>query len=126
MKISLKKCHFGFKEIKALGHVVSGSSLGINKNKVSTVLLKPMPQTKREIQSFLGLAGYHRKHIEDFASIARLLYKLCDKYTVFEMTVERFKALPTAPLLLIPDFKLPFKPYIDSSGYGLGAELYQV
>ncbi|MBW0528165.1 hypothetical protein O181_067880 [Austropuccinia psidii MF-1] len=39
MKISLKKCHFGFKELKALGHVVSGLSLGIDKNKVAAGLL---------------------------------------------------------------------------------------
>ncbi|MBW0567960.1 hypothetical protein O181_107675 [Austropuccinia psidii MF-1] len=58
MKISLKKCHFVFKELKALGHVVSGLSLGIDKNKVAEVLLKPMPQNEKEIQSFLGFAGY--------------------------------------------------------------------
>ncbi|MBW0589551.1 hypothetical protein O181_129266 [Austropuccinia psidii MF-1] len=133
MKISLKKCHFGFKELKALGHVVSGLSLGIDKNKVAAVLLKPMPQNKKEIQSFLGFAGYYRQQIKDFASIARPLYKLCDKDTVFEMTVDRVKAfeslreaLTTAPLLLIADFKLPFKLYIDASGDGLGAALHQV
>ncbi|MBW0500128.1 hypothetical protein O181_039843 [Austropuccinia psidii MF-1] len=60
MKISLKKCHFGVKELKALGHVVSGLSLGIDKNKVEAVLLKPMPQNKKEMQSFLGFAGYYR------------------------------------------------------------------
>ncbi|MBW0583896.1 hypothetical protein O181_123611 [Austropuccinia psidii MF-1] len=92
MKISLKKCHFGFKELKALGHVVSGLSLGIDKNKVAAVLLKPMPQNKKEIQSFLGFSGYYRQHIKDFASIARPLYKLCDKDTLFEMTVDRVKA----------------------------------
>ncbi|MBW0580288.1 hypothetical protein O181_120003 [Austropuccinia psidii MF-1] len=100
MKISLKKCHFGFKELKALEHVVP---------------------------------GYYRQHIKHFASIARPLYKLCDKDTVFEMTVDRVKAfeslrqaLTTAPLLLMPDFKLPFKIYIDASGDGLGAALHQV
>ncbi|MBW0545527.1 hypothetical protein O181_085242 [Austropuccinia psidii MF-1] len=83
MKISLKKCHFGFKELKALGHVVSGLSLGIDKTKVAAVLLKPMPQNKKEIQSFLGFAGYYRQHIKGVASIERPLYKLCDKDTVF-------------------------------------------
>ncbi|MBW0589978.1 hypothetical protein O181_129693 [Austropuccinia psidii MF-1] len=48
MQISLKKCHFEYSEFKALGHVVSGLSLGIDKNKVAAVLLKPMPQTKKE------------------------------------------------------------------------------
>ncbi|MBW0563670.1 hypothetical protein O181_103385 [Austropuccinia psidii MF-1] len=133
MKISLKKCHFGFKELKALGHVVSGLSLGIDKNKVAAVLLKPMPQNKKEIQSFLGFSGYYRQHIKDSASIARPLYKLCDKDTVFGITVDRVKAfeslrqaLTTAPLLLMPDFKLPFKLYIDESGDVLGAALHQV
>ncbi|MBW0581249.1 hypothetical protein O181_120964 [Austropuccinia psidii MF-1] len=88
MKISLKKFCFGFKELKALGNVVSGLCLGIDKNNVSAVLLKPMPQVKKEIKSFLGFAGYYRQHIKDFASIARPLYKLCDKDTLFEMTVD--------------------------------------
>ncbi|MBW0563051.1 hypothetical protein O181_102766 [Austropuccinia psidii MF-1] len=121
MKISLKKCHFGYKELKALGYAVSGLSLGIDKKKVAAVLLKPRPQNKKEIQSFLGFAGYYRQHIKDFASIARPLYKLCDKDTVFEMTVDRVKAfeslrqaLTTAALLLMPDIKLPFKISIDA------------
>ncbi|MBW0538161.1 hypothetical protein O181_077876 [Austropuccinia psidii MF-1] len=43
MKISLKKCHFAYSELKALGHVVSGLSLGIDKRKVAAVSLKRMP-----------------------------------------------------------------------------------
>ncbi|MBW0517266.1 hypothetical protein O181_056981 [Austropuccinia psidii MF-1] len=92
-----------------------------------------MPQNKKEIQSFLRYEGYYRKHIKDFASITRPLYKLCDKATVFEMTVNRVRdfeslrqALTTAPLLLMPKFKLPFKIYIDASGDGLDSALHQV
>ncbi|MBW0560136.1 hypothetical protein O181_099851 [Austropuccinia psidii MF-1] len=132
MKISFNNFHFGFKELKALGNVVSGLCLGINKNKVAAVLLKPMPQNKEENQSFLGFARYYRQHIKDFSSIARPLHKLSDKDTLFEMTADRVKAfeslrqaLNTAPLLLMPDFKLPFKLYIDASGDGLGAALHQ-
>ncbi|MBW0561608.1 hypothetical protein O181_101323 [Austropuccinia psidii MF-1] len=133
MKISFKKCHFGFKELEALGHVVSGLTFGIDKNKVSAVFLKYMPQNKQEIQSSLGFSGYYRKHIEDFASIERPLYKLCDKDTVFQITVDRVKAfeylrqaLTTASLLLMPEFKMPFKLHIDASGDGLGATLHHV
>ncbi|MBW0484534.1 hypothetical protein O181_024249 [Austropuccinia psidii MF-1] len=133
MKISLEKFHFESKEHQELGHVVSILSIVIDKNKVEEVLLKPLPQNKKEIQSFFLFAGYCRKHIKDFASIARPLNKLCDKDAVFEMTVDRVKAfeslrqgLTTAPLLLKPDFKLPFKLYIDASGDGLGAALHQV
>jgi hypothetical protein len=107
MKISLKKCNFGFPKIKALGHVVSGLSLGIDQNKVAAVLKKPMPQTRKEMQSFLGFAGYHRQHIINFASKAKSLTELTKLDVVFEMTAERIAAyfllrekLTTAPLLL--------------------------
>ncbi|MBW0492101.1 hypothetical protein O181_031816 [Austropuccinia psidii MF-1] len=133
MKISLRKFHFGFKELKELGHVVSGLSLGTDKNKVAAVLLRPMPQNNKEIKSFLRFARYYRQYIKDFASIERPLYKLCDKDTVFEMTFDRVKAFESlrqaftaAPLILMPGFKLPFKMYIVESGDGLGAELQQV
>ncbi|MBW0532402.1 hypothetical protein O181_072117 [Austropuccinia psidii MF-1] len=56
MKISLKKCNFGFHELKALGHVVSGLSLGVDKSKVAAVLLKQMPQNRKEMISFLGFS----------------------------------------------------------------------
>ncbi|MBW0535823.1 hypothetical protein O181_075538 [Austropuccinia psidii MF-1] len=67
MKISLKKCHFAYSELKALAHLVSGVNLGIDKNKVVLVLLKRMAQTKEEMKSFIGFYGYYRQHIKDFA-----------------------------------------------------------
>ncbi|MBW0477445.1 hypothetical protein O181_017160 [Austropuccinia psidii MF-1] len=133
MKICLNKFHFGFKELKALGHVVSGLYLGNNKNKVVAVLLKPIPQIKNKIESFLGFVGYYRQQIKDFESIDRTLYSLFEEDTVFEINFDRVKAfeylrqaLTTASLLFIPDFKLPFKPYIHASGDGLGVALHQV
>ncbi|MBW0535499.1 hypothetical protein O181_075214 [Austropuccinia psidii MF-1] len=133
IKISLKKCQFVFKELKAPGHLIPGLSLLIDKAKAAAVPLKPMPQNGKEIKSFLGFAGYYRQHIKDFASIARALHKLCDKDTVFEMTVDRVKAfeslrqaLTTSPLLLMPDLKLPVEVCIDTSGDGVGAALHKV
>ncbi|MBW0545721.1 hypothetical protein O181_085436 [Austropuccinia psidii MF-1] len=83
MKISLKKCNFFFKELKALGHIVPGLSLGINKNKVAAVLLKPIPHNKKEMMSFLGFSSYSRQHLKDFEIISKLLYRICDQQTVF-------------------------------------------
>ncbi|MBW0540805.1 hypothetical protein O181_080520 [Austropuccinia psidii MF-1] len=132
MKISLKKCHSSYSDLKALGHVVSGLSLGIDKNKVSEVILKPMPQTKKGMQSFLGFSCYHRQHIKDFARIVKSLYKICDQQKFYEMTEERVKAygelknaLTNSPILLIPDWKLSFKLFIDACGEGLGAALHK-
>ncbi|MBW0541034.1 hypothetical protein O181_080749 [Austropuccinia psidii MF-1] len=84
------------------------------------------------MQSFLGFSGYYRQHIKDFARIAKLLYKLCDQQTAYEMTEERVKeyeelknALTNSLFILMPDWKLPFKLYIDACGEGLGAALHQ-
>ncbi|MBW0533005.1 hypothetical protein O181_072720 [Austropuccinia psidii MF-1] len=110
MKTSLKKCNFGFEELKPLGHIVSGLSLGIDKNEVAAVLLKQVPQNKKEIMFFLGCTSYYRQQLKDFAILAKSLYRICDQQTIFEMTQERIeaymkirKALKEAPLLLMPD-----------------------
>ncbi|MBW0526129.1 hypothetical protein O181_065844, partial [Austropuccinia psidii MF-1] len=133
MKISLKRCNFGFQEIKALGHIVSGLSLGIDKNKVAAVLLKPISQNKNKVMSFLGFSSYYRKYLKDFLILAKSLYRIYDQQTVFEMTQERIKAyekirksLTEALLILTPDWNIPFKFYIDAFGYGLGTALHQV
>ncbi|MBW0521355.1 hypothetical protein O181_061070 [Austropuccinia psidii MF-1] len=92
MNISLKNCNFGFHELQALGHVVSGLSLGVDKDKAAAVLLKQIPQSKKEMMSFLWFSSYYRKNLRDFAIHARSLYRTCDQQTVFEMTQERIKA----------------------------------
>ncbi|MBW0522234.1 hypothetical protein O181_061949 [Austropuccinia psidii MF-1] len=133
MKIQLKKCNFGFEELESLGPIVSGLSLGIDKNKVEAVLLSPIPQGKKEMMSFIGFSSHYRKHLKDFGILAKSLYRICDQKTVFEMTQERSKAyekirkaLIEANLLLIPDWNIPFKLYIDACGDGLGGALHQV
>ncbi|MBW0518006.1 hypothetical protein O181_057721 [Austropuccinia psidii MF-1] len=83
--------------------------------------------------SFLGFASYDRKHLKYFAIHSKSLYRICDQQTVFEITQERTQAyeksmyaLTNAPLLLMQDWKLPFKLYIDACAEGLGATLHQV
>ncbi|MBW0484452.1 hypothetical protein O181_024167 [Austropuccinia psidii MF-1] len=133
MKISLKKWNFGCEELQALGHIVSGLILGIDKNKVATVLIKLIPQNKKEMMYFLVFSSYYRQHLKDFAILAKSLNRICDQHTVFEMTQERIeaygkirKALAEAPLLLMPYWNIPFKLYIDACGDGLGEALHQV
>jgi hypothetical protein len=133
MKISLSKCSFGFSELKALGHIVNGLSLGVDQNRVAAVLLKPIPVTVKELQSFLGFAGYDCLHNKGFNMLAASLYKICSPNVVFEMTQERVEAykalqvaLTTAPLLFHPDPKRPFKLYVDACMEGIGAALHQI
>ncbi|MBW0499515.1 hypothetical protein O181_039230 [Austropuccinia psidii MF-1] len=85
------------------------------------------------MQSFLGFSSYYRKHIKRFSHIASSFYKLFPKDLVFKITKERRDAyerikhkLTNASVLLLPDFALPFKLYIDAAfSQGLGAALHQ-
>ncbi|MBW0470170.1 hypothetical protein O181_009885 [Austropuccinia psidii MF-1] len=133
MKISLKRCNFGEQELLALGHKVSVLSLAMDQNKVAELLQKPVPKNIKEMKSFLGFASYYRNHIKIFAHITSSLYNLCSKYLVFEITKERRDAyerikheLTNTPVLILPDFEIPLKLYIDAAcSQGLGAALHQ-
>ncbi|MBW0472901.1 hypothetical protein O181_012616 [Austropuccinia psidii MF-1] len=128
VKISIKKCNFGQQELLALGHKVSGVGLAIDQSKVEAV-----PKNIKEMQSFLGFASYYRNHIRNFAHITSSLYKLCSKNVVVEITKERRDAyerikheITNAPVLILPDFELPLKLYIDAAcSQGLVAALHQ-
>ncbi|MBW0513029.1 hypothetical protein O181_052744 [Austropuccinia psidii MF-1] len=119
--------------VLTLGHKVSGLSLAIDQNKVAAVLKRPVPREIKEMQSFLGFASYYGNHIKTFSHITSSLYKLCSKAVVFEITketrdsYERIKyELTNAPVLILPDFELPFKLYIDAAcSPGLGSALNQ-
>ncbi|MBW0479211.1 hypothetical protein O181_018926 [Austropuccinia psidii MF-1] len=133
LKVSLKKCNFCQKELIALGHKVSFLSLAIDQKEVAAVLQKPVPKNIKEMKSFLGFASYYRNHIKDLSHITSSLYKLCSKDLVFEITKERRDAygrmkneITNAPVLILPDFELPFKLYIGAAcSQGLGAALHQ-
>jgi hypothetical protein len=131
-KVSLSKCSFGFSELKALVHVVTGISLAVDQHRVAAVLLKPIPNVK-ELQSFLGFAGYYRMHIKNFNLMALCLLKLTSPSVVFEMTTERMevyealrKALTSTPLLFHRDPNRPFKLYVDACIKGIRAVLHQI
>ncbi|MBW0479901.1 hypothetical protein O181_019616 [Austropuccinia psidii MF-1] len=126
-------CNFGQQELLALGQKVSGLSLAIAQTKVAAVLQRPVPRNIKEMQSFLGFASYYRNHIKHFSHITSGLYKLFSKDVVFEVTKERGDSyerikheLTNAPVLIFPDFELPFELYIDAAcSQGLGAALHQ-
>ncbi|MBW0551067.1 hypothetical protein O181_090782 [Austropuccinia psidii MF-1] len=125
-------CNFCQQELLALGHKFSCIRLAIDQHKVAEVLLRPVPKNMKEMKYFLGFASYYRNNIRNFAHIASSLYSICSKDVVFQITKERRDAyerikheLTNAPVLLLPDFELPFKLYIDAeTSQGLGAALH--
>ena len=85
------------------------------------------PQMVKEVRSFLGLAGYYRRFIENFSKIAKPLTSLLEKNAAFIWTDERQmafdelkKRLTTAPVLTLPDQTKRFTVYCDASKDGLG------
>ena len=62
-----------------MGHVVSGEGISVHPSKVQAVKDWPIRKSVTEIRSFLGLAGYYRRFVQDFSRIAGPLTKLTPK-----------------------------------------------
>jgi hypothetical protein len=128
----LSKCDFWLREIKFLGHTISQDEISVDHEKVQEVMDWKPPTTVRQIQSFLGLAGYYRRFIPDFSRIAKPMTELLKKGIKFEWgqkCEDAFHALrqhlTIAPVLAQPDNTKSFDVYCDASGTGLGCVLMQ-
>ena len=93
----------------------------------------PIPINLTKLQSFLGLVGYYRKFIPNFAKICKDLYNLTRIGAKFQWTeahtnsVNQLKAcLSCSPILAHPNFDYPFVVQTDASLEGLGAVLSQI
>jgi hypothetical protein len=99
-------------------------------DKVKEVLFWKPPKTVSEVRSFLGLAGYYRRFIQNFSKIMKPItefLKKGNKYLWSEAHDEAFKhlkkLLTTSHVLAQPDTTKPFDVYCDASGTGLGGVL---
>ncbi|XP_070006050.1 uncharacterized protein [Nicotiana sylvestris] len=78
------KCEFWLKSVTFLGHVVSSERIQVDPQKIAAVKDWPRPMTPTEIRSFLGLAGYYRRFVEGFSTLASPLTKLTQKAVKFQ------------------------------------------
>jgi hypothetical protein len=78
------RCEFWLTEVAFLGHAISAGGVSVDPSKVKDVLNWMPPMNVSEIQSFLGLAGYYRRFIQDFSKIAKPMKKLLEKNKDFE------------------------------------------
>ncbi|GJT31091.1 putative reverse transcriptase domain-containing protein [Tanacetum coccineum] len=95
-------------------------------------LRETAPKTPTKVPSFLGLAGYYRRFIENFSKIAKSLTILIQKSKIFDWGEEQELAFQTlkdklcnAPVLALPDGPEDFVVYCDASEIGLGCVLMQ-
>ena len=78
------KCEFWLTEVRFLGHVVSASGVSVDSEKVKAVMSWERPMSVFEIRSFLGLAGYYKRFIEDFSRLAAPMTRLTRKEVKFD------------------------------------------
>ncbi|WZZ88744.1 hypothetical protein YC2023_117323 [Brassica napus] len=128
----LSKCSFWQKSIGFLGHVVSDKGVSVDQDKIKCIQEWPQPKNATEVRSFLGLAGYYRKYVKGFSSIAQPMTKLTGKdmrFTWSEECEKSFAALKNmltnAPVLVLPKTDQPYVVYTDASITGLGCVLTQ-
>ena len=136
LTLKTSKCHFCRRETKYLGHVITKEGVKPDPDLIKSVVDFPRPQTIKDVQSFLGLTGYYRRFIENYARIAKPLIKQLRFTTTgnhhlqwSNECTEAFnimkKKLTTAPIMNTPNFEQSFILEVDACEYGLGAVLTQ-
>ena len=78
------KCVFWLQSVAFLGHIVSSEGILVDSKKIELVKQWPRPTSATNIRSFLGLAGYCRRFVEGFSSIASPLTRLTQNMVKFQ------------------------------------------
>ena len=134
LTIKLKKCSFGMSECTYLGHQIGRGGVRPEETKMKAIQEMPIPQTKKEVRSFLGLVGYYRRFIPHFATKAEPLTSLTkkglpEKIHWNESADQAFQTLKTSlthsVMLHNPDYSQVFQLQTDASDVGVGAVLSQ-
>ena len=132
LRVKLKKCQLGMHECIYLGYVVGNGVVKPDPEKIKAVLDFPTPVTKKQVRAFLGLTGYYRKFVENYATLAVPLTDLTKKSLpdkvewtpACEVSFNTLKdMLCKTPVLNNPDFGKQFILQTDASDRGVGVVL---
>ena len=128
------KVSVGFQRVEFLGHSVGAEGMCPTQSKVSKILKIQVPTTKKQVRSLLGLIGFYRRYIPDYASLIAPLIDLTKKEKpskvvwseVCQRAFDKVKEiLSSFPVVQLPDFKKSFVVRSDASADGIGAVLLQ-
>ncbi|CAM5117876.1 unnamed protein product [Eretmochelys imbricata] len=134
LTVKSKKCQIGLNRVTYLGHQVGQGTISPLQAKVDAIQKWPVPKSKKQVQSFLGLAGYCKRFVPQYSQIAAPLTDLTKKKqpNAVQWTEECQKAfnqlkvtLMSDPVLRAPDFDKPFPITTHASELGVGAVLMQ-
>lgn len=135
LTVKAKKCQMAMAECLFLGHTVGRGQVKPDAAKIRDLQLFRQPKTKKDVRSFLGLAGYYRRFVENFSAIAIPLSDLtrdcCPDKVVWESHHQQafdrlVEALSSNPVLQGPDYSKKFCLQTDASNRGIGAVLSQM
>ena len=131
--LKLRKCEFLMEQMEFLGHTLTPQGLRPSDEKIRAISRLSPPKTPKAVQSFLGVGGFYRRYINNFAARTHNLRSLIKKGTAFNWTSEhQFEfediknELCKAPILAYPDWNKTFVIQTDASIIGLGAVLMQL
>nr|GEY25600.1 reverse transcriptase domain-containing protein [Tanacetum cinerariifolium] len=132
LSLNWEKSHFMVKEGIVLGHKISKNRIEVDKAKIVVITKLPHPTTVKGIRSFLGHTGFYQRFIQDFSKISRPMTHLLEKNTPFVFSKDCIQAFQTlkkklteAPILIAPNWDLPFELMCDASDFAIGAVLGQ-
>jgi hypothetical protein len=130
--INLKKCSFLTTEVEYLGRVISHGQVRPSPRKIDALVNAPVPANVKQVRQFLGLAGYFRRYIKDYATKTASISRLTKKDIKFQWGSEQehvrqdlVKSLTSEPILAIFDPNLATELHTDASSVGYGAVLLQ-
>nr|GEW83405.1 reverse transcriptase domain-containing protein [Tanacetum cinerariifolium]GEW83412.1 reverse transcriptase domain-containing protein [Tanacetum cinerariifolium] len=131
--LNWEKCHFMVKEGIVLVHKISKNRLEVDRDKVDVIAKLPHLTIVKGVSSFLGHASFYRRFVKDFSKITRPLTHLLEIETLFLFSndcIDAFKTLKKklieAPILVVPDWNLPFELMCDASDFTIDAVLGQL
>ena len=132
LQLKSTKCNLFRSSVPFLGHIVGRAGLECDPSKVSAVANWIPPSTIKGVREFLGFAGYYRRFVPDYSTVAQPLVRLLGKDCKFKWTdacQDAFMALLAllikAPVLAFPKEDLPYIVDTDASDYGIGGVLSQ-
>ena len=132
LTVKLAKCSFACKEIEYLGHVVGLGKIMPMELKVKSLMETSRPQTKKQLQSFLGLAGFYQRYLPLYSQMTAPLAELLKKSHKYVWTEKKDKAfceikkfMSMSPVLKIANFNKPFVIFVDASDIAVGSVLMQ-
>lgn len=126
------KCEIGVSKVQFLGHVISENSIRPSPSKVDALVSFRCPVNASEVKSFLGLANYMNKYIQNLATLDEPLRKLTQQAVRFYWSVEQQKAFDEIKNTLCKTMNLgcfnvnhATSLIVDASPVALGAILTQ-